>query len=543
MLELEIRRFALANAFSHDGKSQAGALVGKLIGSGLIDKDEIGGTMPLINKIVSEVNKLSLSQQEKELRKVFPDFFEKKEEIRVLPELPDISNKMVMRLAPYPSGALHIGNVKTYMLNALYAEKYRATLRLFMDDTIGSAEKNITEDSYKLIPEGFKWIGVKWNGPILYKSDRLKKYYKFAEDLIKKNLAYVCECPVEKLRDNRLRGVDCKCRSNSLKVNLQKWKNMLAKKYKEGSVALRLKTSMQHPNPAFRDRVLAKVVERPHPLTGKKYTVWPTLELSWAFDDHDLGSTHILRGKDLVIETDTCRFIWEKLGWKIPVMIHTGMIRLKGVKLSKSKSLKDVRSGAFTGWDDPRTLSLQSFRRRGIQPEAIREFIKEIGPNTADIEVPIDNLYNFNRKLIDGKAKRYFFVADPVEVQLKQGKRVVKLKVHPEKKLTRSIPVSEKVFIAGDDFKNLQGKHARLKGLCDVVLGKVCKLEADEEGQVIHWVSSPNCEVEVLMPDGSIVTGLAEPAVDKIKKGEILQFERFGFVRCDGRCKFVYAHR
>ncbi len=550
-LESQIRKFVLANAYEHDGKAQAGAIVGKLIGSNDITKDQIGKNMPLIQKIVSEVNKLSIENQEAELKKVFPEIFEKREEKpRELPDMPNAEKgKVVMRLAPYPSGALHIGHAKTYMLNAMYCEKYKGKLMFWLDDTIGSVTKYITPEAYKLIPEGFKWLGVKWDGPILLKTNRMNEYYDFAEVLIQKDIAYVCECSVEVLRKNRAEGRECQCRSNSIEVNLKKWKDMLAKKYGEGEVALRLKTDMQHPNPAFRDRVLAKVVERSHPRVGNKYRVWPTLELSWALDDHDFGYTHIFRGKDLVIETDTCRFIWEKLGWNVPVMIHTGMLRLKGAKLSKSKALQEVRSGKYTGWDDPRTMSLQSMRRRGVQPEAIREFIKEIGPNQTDIEVPIDNLYTINRKIIDPTSDRYFFVTNPIAIDNASKIKEVSLVYSPYKKKTRKVKIGKKIFISKDDSDKFKNKEVRLMHLYNVKLGKKAEYTStkNKDIQKIQWVSEPNVKVDVIMPDGSIVSGLGEVALKKLKVGTIIQGDRFGFMRLDKKEKaklvFCFAHR
>ncbi len=549
-LKSEIRKFALANAYEHGGKAQAGAIVGKLMGQNLITKDQIGKTMSDINKIVSEVNKIPIKKQEAELKKVFPELFKKREEKpRELPDMPNAEKgKIVMRLAPFPSGALHIGNMKTYMLNALYCEKYDGTLLFVMDDTMGSVKKFIPPEAYDLIPEGFKWMNVHWKGPIIYKSDRMEKYYRFAEDLIKRDLAYVCECAAETLRDNRKNGVACDCRSNSAKTNIEKWKNILAKKYKEGKVVLRLKTDMQHPNPAFRDRVLVKVAERAHPRVGNKYTVWPSLELSWAYDDHDLGSTHIFRGNDLTIETDTCRFIWDKLGWKVPVLVHTGLIRLKGVKFSKSKSLQEVRKGTYSGWDDPRTWSMQSLRKRGILPEAVREFIKEIGPNHTDIEVPIDNLYTINRKLIDPVSDRYFMVFDPVKISIAGAPLIkeVKLKYHPDKKEERSVKVGD-IWVSKEDLDKFKGKETRLLHLFNAKLGKKAKFTSAENKDIqkIQWVSSPHIEVKVLMPDGVVRKGYAESAVGKLKEGSTIQAERIGFMRLDSKkdMLFCFAHR
>jgi glutamyl-tRNA synthetase len=104
---------------------------------------------------------------------------------------------------------------------------------------------------------------------------------------------------------------------------------MLKGHYQEGEAVVRLKTDMQHPNPAFRDRVLLRISERTHPRVGTKYRVWPLLEFSWAIDDHLLGMTHILRGKDLIIEDLMEKDIWQKLGWNAPEFIHYGMLRIK----------------------------------------------------------------------------------------------------------------------------------------------------------------------------------------------------------------------
>ncbi len=364
-----IERYALANAFSHSGKAQAGSIIGKLIAEDPKYREQMKELAPKIAKIVSEVNKMKIEEQEKKLLKVFPEFFEKKEskhEEKTLKELPNAEQgKVVLRLAPFPSGPLHIGNAKTYLLNALYAEKYEGKLLLIIDDTIGSEEKQILKEAYDLIPEGLKWLGVNWDGPIIYKSDRLETYYKYAAELIKKGDAYVCECSAETLRKNRAEGKECIHRKQSVKGNLEKWEAMHKGKYKEGQVSLRLKTSMTNPNPAFRDRVLFRISDRAHPRVGKKYRVWPMLEFSWAIDDHLLGVTHVIRGKDLVMETEMCKFIWDILKWPYPTITHTGLVRLEGIKLSKSKAQKEVLSGAYAGWDDPAKMVCDFF----CQPE------------------------------------------------------------------------------------------------------------------------------------------------------------------------------
>src|SRR3989344_7653428 len=296
----EIKAYAAKNALEF-GKADSSKILPKLFQHGL-QKEEIKEIMPQIQDIVKTINTLS-PEQLNELLKEFGKYAivaEKK--VPGLSELPEPHKNAVFRLAPYPSGALHIGNAKTFVLNALYAEKYKGKTLLVMDDTIGSVEKQIDKDSYKLIEEGFSWLKIKYQKPILYKSKRIPIYYKYAKELIKKDKAYVCHCSIEELRENRAKARECSCRQFPPEIQLKRWEEMF--KAKEGQATLRIKTSMMHPNPAFRDRVLFKISDREHPLVKHKYRVWPTLEMSWAIDEYLLKITHIIRGSDLLIETD-----------------------------------------------------------------------------------------------------------------------------------------------------------------------------------------------------------------------------------------------
>jgi len=555
-LDSLIEKFVLANAFQYNGKAQQGSVIGKLISEDPKIKSRLKELAPKIARVISEINKLTIKQQEEKLLKIYPEFFEKKTKTEEEKELPDLQNaktgKVVMRLAPFPSGALHIGNAKTYGLNALYAEKYKGKLLFVMDDTIGSEAKAITPESYDLIPDGFKWLGIKWDGPILYKSNRLEIYYKYAKEIIQKGSAYICECPADILRDNRAKGLECKHRKQSAKENLELWEKMLAGKYKEGTAILRLKTNMKNPNPAFRDRVLFRISERKHPKVGMKYKVWPMLEFSWAIDDHLLNITHVFRGKELMMESEMCKFIWNIFKWPSPVLMHTGLMQIEGVKLSKSKAQQEVKSGEFTGWDDPRTWSLQSLRRRGFQPHAIMDLIRSIGPNLTDITVPIENLYAFNRKLIDPIAHRYSFIPNPVEIEIRNAPKVgeIEVKMHPSNdKEMKKVKVGDKFYISKNDFANLKSKEIRLMHLYNIKLNNKADFTSVENKDIprITWVPTGfSVKTEVLMPDGKIETGFAEKNAEKLKIGDIIQFERFGFVRLDkkekGKLLFVYAH-
>jgi len=403
-----ILAYALKNALEHEGKAVEGAVISGLFHEGL-KKEDVKNIIKEIKLILNKVNAMTLDEQQVQFDglKESTSHREGRQEGE-LPELPEaVKGKVVMRIAPFPSGPLHIGNTRQVILNDEYAKKYDGKLLLVIDDTIGSEEKQIAPEAYKLIEQGVQWLQVKYQKPVLYKSDRLENYYKYAEELIQKGKAYVCYCDAETLRKNRAEGKECEHRKQSIEQVMIEWKKMF--KLGEGKAVLRIKTSMKDPNPAFRDRVLFRISEREHPKVKKKYKVWPLLEFSWAIDDKLLGMTHIIRGKELMIETDMEKFIFDIFGWKHPVFIHTGLLQFEGVKLSKSKGQKEIREGRYAGWDDPRTWSLQSLEKRGIMPETVRKFIVGLGINQNEITVPIDILYAENRKLLNEIAKGYGF--------------------------------------------------------------------------------------------------------------------------------------
>ena len=548
--EKEIRAYALKNALEF-GKADAAKILPKLFQHGL-KKENIKDNIPEIKKIVDEINTLPIDEK----KLLFANYegvvkvHEEKE--RALPDLPNIkkNKKVVLRTAPFPSGALHLGNAKTFLLNSLYAEKYKGKLLLVMDDTIGSEKKQVNKESYKLIEDAFKWLGIKHQGKIIYKSDRLKTYYRYAEQLIKKDKAYVCYCSQKELKKNREDGRECGCRLLPVKIHLKRWKEMF--KLIEGEATLRIKTDMMHPNPAFRDRVLFKISDREHPRVGKKYKVWPTLEMSWAIDDHLLRISHIIRGNDLMMESDMEKCIWDIFKWIHPEIIHTGLVQIEGTKISKSKAQEEVKSGKFMGWDDPRTWSIQSLARRGIKPEAVREFVKEIGLNKQDITVPINNLYAINRKLIDSKAKRYSFVIDPIKLNIKNKPNWenVSIPIHPNNDEKRRVKLGD-IFISGDDYKKFKGKEVRLLHLFNIVLNVKSKLSSIDIIDIpkLNWVSD-YVLCRVLMLDGNWIKGIADSGIENLGIGEVIQFERNFFCRFDSKIKldekdifeFWFAH-
>jgi glutamyl-tRNA synthetase len=252
-----------------------------------------------------------------------------------------------------------------------------------------------------------------------------------------------------------------------------------------------------------------------------------------------------------MMETEMCKFIWDILKWPYPTIIHTGLVRMEGIKLSKSKAQKEVLSGAYAGWDDPRTWSLQSLKRRGILPHAIRHFIASIGLNDNDVTIPVDNLYAINRQLLDSVAHRYSFVMEPVKIDVKNAPDIkeVEIKLHPERaEEKKKVPIGKSFYIQKRDF-NLKGKEVRLMHLYNIKLDSKSEFTSKENKDIprIHWVPVDFAvKTEVVMPDGAVVKGFAEKNVEKLKVDDIIQFERFGFVRLDKKDKdkitFYFAH-
>jgi len=565
-----IKSYALENAMKHGGKAQQGAVLSSLFIEGL-KKEDVKKTIPLIQEILDEVNSLSIDKINEEHSKIKNKIH--KRDVRAEGELPELPNaekeKVVMRLAPFPSGPLHIGNTRALILNKEYVKKYGGKFILFMDDTIGSEEKQIEPDAYKLIQEGVKWIGADYD-EIYYKSDRNEKYYAYAEEMIKKGYMYSCDCSQEKFHELRTKGIDCPCRHLSSEIHLKKYKEMFLPSTKPGKLVIRLKTDMQDPDPAFRDRVMLKISEREHPRTGKKYRVYPAMEFSWAIDDHLIGTTHVLRGIEHQMSTRVQDFIRNIFKWENPESIYYGLLKIEGVKISKSKGSKEVNSGAYIGWNDPRLWSLQSLKERGIQPEAIKDFILNMGLTKANSVVPVDVLYAINKKYLE-ESPRYFFVPNPVKIKIKASLEFEKeLLLHPNQELNfklqkkfpkRNVKTTQEFFVPSQDFDLMQNANYRLMHLFTFQSEKLTNLRPREfrflsespaeavSTKFIQWlpVSEKNVNVIVRMPDNEIIKGVGENSLSKLKEGEIVQFERFGFVKLYKKSKneleFWFAHR
>ena len=558
--------FGLKNAVKFEGKPNLKAIMGKLMSQKPELRTQINDIKPVIVETIVEISKLTIDEQKKKLLELDPTALEKKvtsKEQKKLPELPNTQNydKIIMRLAPYPSGALHIGNARMIVLNSEYVNRYDGELILFFDDTIGSPKsmrnnpkaKYVLPEAYQLIIDGLKWLDVNYS-EIYYKSDRLEIYYEYCEKLIQDNIAYVCFCSATEFRDRyKKKKEKCPHRNQSVRTNLQEWNNMKTGKYHETDVVVRLKTGMDQKDPALRDQIIMRISEAEHPRVGNKYLAWPMLEFSWAIDDHLIGATHILRGIDLVKEDVIEEFIWDHFNWKKGVFLHYGRIKFSDMKLSKTQSRNNIIEGIFDGWDDPRTWSLQSLEKRGIRAEALKNTLLELGMSTTGIVFDESWLYSKNKDIIDGLSNRYFYVEEPINIEIENVPlsecvaEPLMLPSNPEKGKREIKVVTKdnrlKILIAHTDATRLRkGQIIRLKDLLNIQIMSIDlnknlinsnfhSFELNREFSIIQWVSKEeNVKVSILNPDGTISKGNGEVNLVNIPLNKTIQFERFGFV-------------
>jgi glutamyl-tRNA synthetase len=250
--------------------------------------------------------------------------------------------------------------------------------------------------------------------------------------------------------------------------------------------------------------------------------------------------------------------MYKHLGWKYPEAIHYGRLKIKGAFLSKSKIVQGLREGLYKDWDDPRLATFAALRKRGITPEAVRRLIIDVGPKTSDVVLSWENLYAYNRKILDPKVDRYFFVHNPIQLHVRNVPREFKarLRLHPEHPdrgfreytITPSEDKTALFWVSRMDVGVMAvGNVVRLMELFNIKIEKVEAYNVEAhfisesyedarkaEASLIHWVPiGADMPCEVILPDASTAEGIAEKACKRLKPDDIIQFERFGFVRVE----------
>ncbi len=550
-----ILKHALKNALDFGGSVNINVVLGAVLKEDPSLKKDVNGLRTEISKVVSSIQKLSSEQIEKKLKELAPNLLKKEvvEETPLKPLPEAVVGRVVLRLAPSPSGPLHIGHVYGFSLNYEYAKMYKGKLLLRLEDT--NAE-NIYPPAYKMIEDDVQWMTENSLSNVVVQSSRLPLYHKSVHTLIEKGKAYVCTCDADSFRELKNKGIACPCRDLLLKEHLLRYEKMFDG-YKEGEVVVRLKTDIKDKNPAMRDFGIMRIVEHAHPKTGTTQKVWPLMVLSVAIDDHELGITHVLNGKDQADNAVKEKLIMSYLGWQPPQYKHWGFINFEGFEISKTTTKLAIEQGKYHGWDDIRLPFLPALRRRGYQAGAFRRFACEIGLSLNDKTVKIEefwkNINAFNREIIEPIANRYFFVEEPISVVIQDAPtKDVELDLHPSfpARGKRKLKASGKVYITSSDQKNLEeGKIHRLMDYCNFVRKKDKYIfhslayeeykNSPKKGLIIHWLPQEKnlVNVHVLLADGKVVIGYGEELLKDVAEGAIIQLERCYFARIDKKEK------
>jgi glutamyl-tRNA synthetase len=272
-------------------------------------------------------------------------------------------------------------------------------------------------------------------------------------------------------------------------------------------------------------------------------------------DDHELGVTHVLRGKEHLTNMARQRFMYQYLGWSYPDAVHFGRLKVQGMNLSKSNMMKALEAGQYQGVDDPRLGTLAAMRRRGYNPESIRQLIWEVGPKPVDVMISWDNINAIDRRIIDPTSHRYYFVPNPITAHVTGVNRDLEVHppLHPQHADTgsRTLKLPSRngactLLLSANDRPMLEkGRTVRLMGLFNIMSlgfeGEELKAEyrgellrEAENAPILQWVpGDDNAPVTVVMPDATKVSGFAEHGLCGEPMGSEVQCVRFGFCRVD----------
>jgi glutamyl-tRNA synthetase len=558
-------KYALQNAVQFNGKANAKAVAGKVIAA--LKKDGVSPreVVPIVNSVVEQVNRLSLSRQISELTEVAPELLhrEKKERVFSLPPLPQAEKgRVVTRFPPEPNGYLHIGHAKAAIIDSEYAKLYDGRFILRFDDT---NPENARFEFYEAQREDLRWLGVEWDEEY-NTSDHLDIHYKLAEQLIEQGNAYVCSCPPDVVKEGRFYSKPCPCKKKTPGESLDLWKELLLSQEK---AILRLHGDMKSSNTAMRDPTLFRVIEAEHPLQGDKYHVWPTYDFAGAVEDSISGVTHPFRTKEYELRDPVYFQILSLLNLRKPYLMEFSRLAIKGMPVSKRKIKPLIDKGLVSGYDDVRLPTLRGLRRRGILPETIKQFVFSQGISKAEATVDFSIVEAINRKILDSKAKRYFFVPDPIKLVVEDApRRITRLRLHPSLDVgERTIETKSIFFIQKKDAEGMKkGDIFRLKGLynveitevADEIRGKYHGEELVADMTKVQWTTDDHIEIRVFVagpvfkkgrynPQSLLeLRGYAEKAVSDVEHGETVQFERVGFVRLEKKDREIlgfFAHK
>jgi glutaminyl-tRNA synthetase len=498
---------------------------------------------------------------------------------------------VVTRFPPEPNGYLHIGHAKAICLNFGVAQEFGGRCHLRFDDTNPTKEEQEYIDA---IERDVRWLGFDWGTHLYHASDYFEQLYDWAEHLIRTGKAYVDDQSQEEMRANRGTltepGRNSPWRERTTEENLDLFRRMRAGEFPNGARVLRAKIDMASGNINLRDPVLYRILHASHPRTGTAWCIYPSYDFAHGQSDAIEHITHSL----CTLEFEDHRPLYDWFLEHLPVpsrprQYEFARLNLTHTVLSKRVLTELVRGGHVSGWDDPRMPTLAGLRRRGVPPEAVRDFVKRVGVAKANSVVDIA-MFDFSvREVLNRTALRRMAVLRPLKIVIENypdGRfEEIEAVNHPDNPGagTRRLRFGRELYVERDDFMEnppkkfyrlSPGREVRLRYAYFVTCREVVKSPAGEVVELrcsydpstrggnapdgrkvqatLHWVSAadavtaevrlynqlfnrpdpnPSGFVADLNPDSLEVLRdcRLEPALAATNSADPVQFERQGY--------------
>lgn len=423
---------------------------------------------------------------------------------------------VITRFPPEPNGYLHIGHAKSIFINFGLADEFGGKTNLRFDDTNPLKEDIEYVNSIK---EDVEWLGYEWEN-LLFASDYFEEMYNRAVLLIKKGLAYVDDLSADEIREYRGTltepGKESPYRNRTVEENLQLFDAMRNGEFGNGEKVLRAKIDMASPNINLRDPVIYRIAHATHHNTGDKWCIYPMYAFAHPIEDAIEGVTHSLCTTEFEDQRPLYDWVVRECEMEsTPQQIEFGRLNITNTVMSKRKLKLLVDENYVDGWDDPRMPTISGLRRKGVTPEAIRNFCMELGISKGSGAVDSAMLDHFVREDLKLKAPRTMGVLNPLKVVITnypEGQiEMLEAENNPENPEmgTRQIPFSREIYIEQEDFMEnppkkyfrlFPGNEVRLKHAYFIKCEEVIK---DEEGNVIEL----HCTYDKETKSGSGFTG------------------------------------
>ncbi|KAF0204172.1 MAG: glutaminyl-tRNA [Bacteroidetes bacterium] len=445
------------------------------------------------------------------------------------------------RFPPEPNGYLHIGHAKSICLNFGTALKYNGKCNLRFDDTNPVKEDVEYVDSIRY---DVHWLGFDWEGREFYASDYFPQIYQFAENLILKGKAYVCDLSAEQIAEQKgtptRPGQESPFRNRSVEENLDLFRRMKAGEFAEGSRVLRAKIDMTSPNMHMRDPLLYRIIHTEHHRTGNQWCIYPMYDFAHGQSDSIEGITHSICTLEFEVHRPLYDWCIRELQIFAPQQIEFARLNMTYTVMSKRKLLELVKNNFVSGWDDPRMPTISGLRRRGFTPASLRNFSDLVGVAKRENVIDFGLLEFCVREDLNKSASRVMGVINPVKLVITsfpegqvEEMNAVNNPEDPEAG-TRKVKFTRELYIERDDFMEeppskffrlAPGREVRLKYayiikcesvVKDPVTGEITEIHCSHDPETLsgrensnrkvkgtlHWVSAQHAlEAEIRLYD------------------------------------------